>query len=79
MQCFEQSQGLGDGRSFANETSPGMSPHSISPVMGDIVSSSTTSSQTRTVETVTVSKCRCAKRLKTDASVLSTKWKRTVS
>lgn len=45
----------GDGRPFANATSPGMSPHSISPVMGDIVSSSTTSSQTRTVETVTVS------------------------
>ena len=42
-------------KSFANATSPGMSPHSISPVMGDIVSSSTTSSQTRTVETVTVS------------------------
>lgn len=38
---------------FANEYSPGMSSPSTSPVLGDIISSSTTSSKTRTVETVT--------------------------
>ena len=39
---------------FANDTSPGMSP-SPTPAVGDVISSSTSSSKTRTVETVTVS------------------------
>ena len=39
---------------FANDNSPGMSP-SPSPVVGDVISSSTSSNKTRTVETVTVS------------------------
>lgn len=39
---------------FANDTSPGMTP-SPTPVVGDVISSSTSSSKTRTVETVSVS------------------------
>ena len=47
---------------FANDTSPGASPtNGESGPVGDVISSQTISSKTRTVETITVSLIRCDK------------------